>query len=39
MEKGRIVHEGLASELRDRPDLVAELTLGGHADRLAGANA
>ncbi len=37
MEKGRVVHEGLASELRERPDLVAELTLGGHADRLAGA--
>jgi ABC-type branched-subunit amino acid transport system ATPase component/MFS family permease len=39
MEKGRVVYEGLAEELRQRPDLVAELTLGGHADRLAEAPA
>ncbi len=39
MEKGRIVYQGLAEELRERPDLVAELTLGGHADRLAEAPA
>ncbi len=35
MEKGRIIFEGLASDLRGRPDLVAEITLGGHADALA----
>ena len=35
MEKGRVVHEGLAEDLRSQPDLVADLTLGGHADRLA----
>jgi branched-chain amino acid transport system ATP-binding protein len=39
MEKGRIVHEGLAEDLIARPDLVADLTLGGHADRLAEATA
>ena len=35
MEKGRIIFEGLAADLRGRPDLVAEITLGGHAGALA----
>jgi branched-chain amino acid transport system ATP-binding protein len=35
MEKGRLVYEGLAADLQARPDLVAEITLGGHADALS----
>jgi branched-chain amino acid transport system ATP-binding protein len=39
MEKGRLVYEGLAADLQARPDLVAEITLGGHADALSKAAA